>query len=215
MKSISYRCPSNKLRIPRTLLFDLDDTLYPKSVGLLKTVSERIVAYIEMRLKLSHGDANEMRIKYRDAFGSSLVGLYHIEKIDPVAYEKYVYDIDYAFYLSPDYELAEVIGSLPQEKIVFTNAAEGHASAVIKHLGLERYIDKIVSIEKLFYYAKPMPQSFREMFRVTGINASETIFFDDQVSNLIAAQRFNMRTALVSEEISLSARLKELAAILC
>ncbi len=201
---------TNGFRTPRTLLFDLDDTLYPKSTGLMKEVSRRIGVYIGHCMKLAPEEADKMRIKYRDSFGSSLVGLYHIEKIDPAAYEKYVYDIDYSQYLSHNGELAEILNSLPYEKVVYTNGAERHARAVLEQTGLGGCFKKIVAIENVFYYAKPMPQSFREMMRITGINASETLFFDDQERNLEAAAKFGMGTALVSEKTGIIELLREL-----
>ena len=57
------------------LLFDLDNTLYPKSLGIFDQVVERIRNYMEDCLGFEKSLARELRQEYIRKYGSTLRGL--------------------------------------------------------------------------------------------------------------------------------------------
>ncbi len=170
-----------------TLIFDLDDTLYDRNSGLMKEIGKRIGEHIADIMSLPRDEADILRKRYKEDYGSSLVGLYYIDKIDPQAYIDYVYDIDYKAFLKPRPELRKCLSDLPQRKIIYTNGSAPHVNNVLRALDLEGIFDMIVPIEQIDYHAKPMKLSFERMFALTGITPSEALFFDDQERNIIAA----------------------------
>ena len=60
---------------PRQALFDLDDTMYPKSAGVMDMVSERINAYMALRMSLDDGTIEELRPRYWKQYGTTMRGL--------------------------------------------------------------------------------------------------------------------------------------------
>lgn len=178
-------------------LFDLDETIYPKECNLLKEVSSRIGKYIEHFLKINSSKADEIRIRYRDAYGSSLVGLMLHHGVNHNDYAKFVYDIDYDNYISYNPLLYDMIKSIKARKIIYTNASRIHAEQVLNHLGINALFERIISAEDVYFYTKPQLQSYREMLRITDIDVKNSIFFDDQIKNLESAKKFGITTALV------------------
>lgn len=184
----------------KTLLFDLDNTIYPQSCGLLNEIGRRIRLYIKQLFNISEEQANKLATDYRWKYGSSLMGLVYIEKIDPVAYRDFVYDIEYEKFISKDRKIIDLMNKLPQEKIIYTNASRKHAEAVLNIMGISNAFKMIVPVEDVYFYAKPTPQSFREMLIKTKIHPSEAIFLDDQPANIITGKSFGIGTILIGAE---------------
>lgn len=210
---------ARKLNHPvKTLLFDLDDTLYPRSCGLMKKIGEQIKHYTMEQFNLPAEDSDIMRKFYKDKYGASLVGYVHVDKVDPKDFEAFVYNIDYSEYLTPDDRLIRFFEDSAYQKIIYTNGARVHAESVLRAMGIPRdTLSHIIALEDTKYYAKPMPESYQRMFALTGIDPATTVFFDDQERNLIAAQQQGIAgTVLVGSEKSSSVTLcvDELAELL-
>lgn len=185
-----------------TLLFDLDDTLYPRGSGLMKKIGEQIRAYSMYKFGLNVEQADALRLNYKEKYGSSLVGYVHIEKVDPEEYREFVYNIDYSQYIKPDKCVAAMFAELDYRKIIYTNGARCHAFSVLAALGVDfKLVDQVVAIEDAGFYAKPMPESYSAMIKLTGITPEESAFLDDQERNLLAAKVFGIGgTVLVGGE---------------
>lgn len=57
------------------LLFDLDETLYPSSCGLMQEVSRRMTAFVAGYLKIDPQRAAELRKELSRKYGTTLTGL--------------------------------------------------------------------------------------------------------------------------------------------
>lgn len=180
-----------------TLIFDLDNTLYSPDSGLLATVGKRISEYITLRLGLKTNDADLLREKYRNRYGITLPGLIDFHNIDPIDFDTYVYDIDYDEKIKSDPKLKILLNSMPQKKIVYTNAGSRHASIVLNNLGLSECFDKVIAIEDLDFLAKPTKESFDYFIKLTQVDPKTSIFFEDSIDNLNTAKTFGFTTALV------------------
>ncbi|HSM70700.1 MAG TPA: HAD-IA family hydrolase, partial [Anaerolineales bacterium] len=63
-------------------------------------------------------------------------------------------------FLTPNPQQREVIASLPQRKLVFTNADIHHAQRVLSALQLDDLFETIIDINDMAPYCKPNPESF-------------------------------------------------------
>lgn len=71
-----------------TILFDLDDTLYPASTGLWPVLKERMNRYMIERLNIPEPDVPRMREDYFRRYGTTLRGLeanFHVDEQDYLA----------------------------------------------------------------------------------------------------------------------------------
>jgi putative hydrolase of the HAD superfamily len=80
---------------PAYLLFDLDETLYPASCGLMQAVSERMTAFVAEYLGLPEAKAVELRRGLSLRYGTTLTGLMREHGLaDPERYLAYTHDVE-------------------------------------------------------------------------------------------------------------------------
>ncbi len=85
-----------------TILFDLDDTLYPASAGIWTLILARIEEYMQKYLDIPASDIPQMRRNFFETYGTTLRGLQLTRGIDTEAFLAYVHDVPVEDCLSPD-----------------------------------------------------------------------------------------------------------------
>lgn len=184
----------------RKLLFDLDDTLYPRQIGIMSQIRALMLRYIQDRFCLSPEEADELRRRYFQTYGTTMRGLQVNHQIDPDEFLHYVHDIPLGQYLQSNPELDAVLASIPQEKIVFTNASREHAEQVLGALGIRRHFARIVDIRDMGYESKPQALAYRRICELLEVEPGECLLVEDNVRNLQPAKALGMTTVLVGHE---------------
>ncbi len=146
------------------ILFDLDNTLYPKSYGIFEMVVERIRNYMEDRMGFERELARNLRQEYIRNYGSTLRGLMIHHGVNPQDYLEYVHDVGVENKLSPNAELAKLLGSIPCEKAIFTSSHRPHAERVLRCLGVEQFFPRIFDIVFTRHIPKPNPQPYHQIW---------------------------------------------------
>lgn len=180
------------------LIFDLDNTLYPPTRGVVERVDARINRYMVDRLGMSPEDAAALRARYRDAHGTTLNGLMRHHEIDPDDYLTTVHEIGVEELLAPDPLLGAMLANLRQRKAIFTNGSATHAERVLECLGVRPHFSQIFSLESVAYVPKPHREAFETVLARLGVAASECLFVDDRHDNLATARALGMHSILVS-----------------
>ena len=183
----------------RVLLFDLDDTLYPRSAGIMIEIRRLIMDYIQTRHELSAEESDTLRARYLHAYGTTMRGLQANHGIDPDDYLEHVHAIPLHEFLQPNAELDAVLDTLPQEMIVFTNASREHAERVLEVLGIRRHFSRIVDVRDMAYESKPQPSAYRRICQLLGVSPEECLLVEDNVRNLCPAKEIGMSTVLVGD----------------
>jgi len=179
-------------------VFDLDNTLYNPSSGVLNEIDSRINIF--MKKVLSFDDVDEIRVFYRNAYGTTLLGLMKHYGVKPQDYLDFVHDIDYANLLGKDYKLIEVLNNLDGEKIIFTNGSRLHAINTLSCLGILEHFSEIFSIEDYLEFPKPFDPAYLKIIDKLGISPEYSVYFEDSHRNLNASKKFGFKTALVWSE---------------
>ncbi|MCB4204809.1 pyrimidine 5'-nucleotidase [Deferribacteraceae bacterium V6Fe1] len=182
----------------KKLVFDLDNTLYNPSSGVLNEIDKRINVFMKEVLELDGVD--ELRIFYRNTYGTTLLGLMRHYKVKPQDYLDFVHDIDYANLLGKDCKLIEVLKDIDGEKIIFTNGSRLHAINTLSSLGILEQFVEIFSIEDYLEFPKPFEPAYLKLIDKLSINPKESIYFEDSHRNLNASKKFGFKTALVWSE---------------
>lgn len=184
-----------------TLLFDLDDTLYPSGNGVWTAISNRISTYMERRVGLNPADIRRVRARYARSFGTSLAGLMADYDVDPDDYLAFVHDIPLERFIRPDAELRAMLRGLPQTKAVFTNASRAHAERALALLGVADLFDQIIAIEALDLVNKPELGAYTRALDYLDRPEPETcLLVDDRAINLLPASKLGMTTVLVDRD---------------
>jgi putative hydrolase of the HAD superfamily len=181
----------------RFLVFDLDDTLYPPGSGLFYEVGGRIHRYLHERMGFSEGEVAQVRHHYYEQYGTTLRGLQLNHQVDTDDYLRYVHDVDVARYLRPDPALDAALGTLPQEKVVFTNATAEYSRRVMDVLGVAHHFGRIVDIYALNFHCKPNPEAYRILLETLPARGPECLLVEDNLRNLRAGKAVGMRTVWV------------------
>ncbi len=181
----------------RTILFDLDDTLYPRGSGVMEQIRALILRYIETRLELSTEQADALRRHYFQTYGTTMRGLQINQQIDADEFLHFVHNIPLDRYLRPKPDLDIVLASLPQEKVVFTNASREHAAKVLELLGISRHFARVVDVRDVQYVSKPQPEAYQRICAILGVQPEECLIVEDNVRNLRPAKALGMTTVLI------------------
>lgn len=132
------------------LLFDMDDTLYPMSSGLNLACRKNIEDYMLQHLHMDETEVPRMCLELYREYGTTMAGLKALGyEFDNDEFHAYVHGRLPYEVLKPDPVLRNLLISMPQRKIIFTNADKAHASQVLSRLGLEDCFEGIICFETL------------------------------------------------------------------
>lgn len=183
----------------RFLLFDLDETLYPTDTGMFEEIGALIHRYLEERLGIPREEVPRLRRAYYERYGTTLRGLQLHHQVDPDDYLAFVHDVDVTRYLRPNPALDAVLATLPQEKVLFTNASQEYALRVLDALGVRRHFRRIFDIRALGYHCKPDPLAYQIVLEALEAEGPECLLIEDTVRNLRVGHELGMHTLLVGK----------------
>jgi len=185
----------------RTWVFDLDNTLYPRTCRLFDQVDKLITAYVAEVTGLDPIPARKLQKQFYREHGTTLRGLMASRDIDPGHFLSTVHDIDYSP-VQPDPALISAIKALPGKKLIFTNADVGHAEAVIDRLGGNHIFDGVFGIVEADYEPKPFRRPYEKFLQEFNVDAQSAAMFEDMEKNLLTAHEIGMRTIHVIPDSS-------------
>jgi putative hydrolase of the HAD superfamily len=184
------------------LFFDLDNTLYSRSLGVVSRIDRRINEYLARRVGIPAADVDRLRRRYWQEHGTTLRGLTACHAVDADDYLAYVHDVELADLLKPARELGELLDRVPGRKAVFSNASRSHAERVLQLLDLQGAFELVIGLEDLGYVPKPLPEAYRVALDRAGTRAEDSALIDDLRPNLATAKRIGMRTVWVAGDES-------------
>lgn len=185
----------------RTLLMDVDYTLYPKGTGPFIDVSRNIETYVRNRLGLDQAQTKALRKSYIERFGSTLGGLMHDHGVDPQEYLQFVHDVPVEDLLDKDARLADTLAGLQAPLIAFSNGSTAYIRRVLGALGVEPLFDDIFSIEDMEFIPKPLPFPYRKLITKFGLSPDGVLMVDDMFANIMTARELGMHAILVDKDI--------------
>jgi putative hydrolase of the HAD superfamily len=202
-------CPCLHLCAPRGTLYhmfkylilDLDETLYPRSAGLMTEIGRRILLYMTTRMGFAPDEAESLKKHFFVKYGTTLRGLQLEYHVDPDDYLQFVHDVPLEDYITPDPALDAMLSRIWLDKVIFTNADAAHARRVMERLGVAHHFPNVVDIHAVEFYCKPHPQAYQRTLDVLGVPGSVCIMVEDSARNLRPARElFGMTTILVDGE---------------
>jgi putative hydrolase of the HAD superfamily len=186
-------------RRERVWLFDLDNTLHNASPHIFPHINRSMREYIERHLGVDEAEATRIRQDYWDRYGATLTGLMRHHGTDP----RHFLDETHRFHdlhrmLVFERGLGAMLRRLPGRKIVFSNAPQHYAEAILRLTGIRGEFSALYSIERLRFKPKPAPAGFLRILRREGLRARDCIMVEDSLANLVTAKRLGMKTVWVS-----------------
>jgi putative hydrolase of the HAD superfamily len=186
-------------RTLRCIFFDLDDTLYPRSSGVMQAIGHRINQYMIERLKFEPAEVVRMRDDFLHKFGTTLNALRRFYAVDPDEYLDYVHNIPLNSFLQYEPGLDQMLERLKMNKIIFTNADAKHARRVLTRLGVTRHFESIIDIHMLDFVNKPDHRAYLKALDFASVQPEECVLVEDSIVNIIPAAKLGMTTVYVGD----------------
>jgi putative hydrolase of the HAD superfamily len=180
-----------------TLFIDLDDTVYPSSSGLWDTIRDRIALYMHDCVHLSWEEIPSIRQRLLNTYGTTMRGLESEFHIDEADYLEFVHKVPLEKYIAPDPELHSALISIPQRKIIFTNADDKHAERVLNFLQISECFEAIIDIKAITPHCKPQVEAYYSALSKAGVGAENCAMIDDSLNNLASAHQLGLYTIRV------------------
>jgi putative hydrolase of the HAD superfamily len=184
------------------IIFDLDDTLYPRESGLMHEVGRRIQAWLEEHLNLDQEEAAVLRRQYFQTYGTTLGGLVAEQHIDTHDYLVFVHAMCIEDYVKPQPALSTMLAHIPLRKAIYTNATAEYTWRVTKALGVAEHFERVIGIEEVGLRNKPYPDSLERALALLDAQGPECIMVEDSARNLLPAKEMGLTTILISAENS-------------
>ena len=181
----------------KTIIFDLDNTLYPPSLNLFSLIDRRINRYMHEKLGIPESEVDSLRRHYWQVYGVTLSGLMINYHIDPEDYLAFVHDVELQHILKPDYRLRHVLKNIESRKVIFTNGSAGHAENVLTALGIEDVFQEIFDVRVASFRPKPFPEPYLKILETMDMRGEDCVMVDDIPDNLKTAKELGMKTILV------------------
>jgi putative hydrolase of the HAD superfamily len=181
------------------ILFDLDETLYPREAGLMTAIVERILQFMIQKVGIPADDVLLKRLNYHQQHGTALRGLMHEYQIDPLEYLAFVHDLNPANFFGASPPLDALLYEIPLRKIIFTNADQLHAERVLNTLHVRPHFEQIIDIAAINYQCKPDPLAYQQALTLLKVSGERCIMIDDSPRNLMPAKDLGMTTILVND----------------
>jgi putative hydrolase of the HAD superfamily len=177
-------------------VFDLDNTLYPRSANIFRQVDKRIRDYVSRLLNVDESEAERIQRDFYRVHGTTLRGLMLTHNVDPDEFLEYVHDIDHSA-VQPDPALGAAIMRLPGKKYIFTNGSRQHAEKVAERLGFFGHFDDVFDIVAADLLPKPHRETYDRFTKRFGVAPESAAMFEDLARNLEVPKSVGMTTVLV------------------
>mgnify|MGYP000868633543 FL=1 len=185
----------------KVMLFDLDDTLYPHSIGIWQAIGVRMDEYIIDRLKVDPQQVANFRNELFHQYGTTLRGLREVFSINESEFLSYVHDVPIDKFLRKDDQLIKILAQFPQSKVIFTNADTNHAKRVMSQLGINQFFNQVIDIQAIHPFCKPMLEAYKIAIDLAGIDdPADCVMIDDSERNLLTAHELGFFTIRVGSD---------------
>ena len=179
-------------------VFDLDNTLHNATPHIFPHINRSMTAYVQQYLQLEETAANDLRVDYWQRYGATLSGLMRHHGTDPGHFLWHTHqfpELDRMVLREP--RLRHVLKSLPGRKVVFSNAPQHYAHAVLKLLRVDDLFDDVIAVEHTRFRPKPDSYGFIRLLKKHRVKAPQCVMVEGSLVNLRAAKRLGMRTVWV------------------
>ena len=179
------------------LLFDVDNTLYPRTSGLLQQVDARINQFMMHEVGIASDVVDDKRKAYRDLYGTTLKGLMLDYGIDHEHYIAYVHDVPIEKLIQQNARLDEALSRLLQKKVIFTNGPIEYSSRILSALGITHHFLHFFDLRFLEFMGKPNRSAYKQVLKVLAAPPEKCALIEDSLRNLLPAKEMGMKTVLV------------------
>ncbi len=182
------------------ILFDLDNTLYPASSGILPEINRRILRFTAEYLNIDEESAEALRSGQTGRYGTTLQWLRVCHGLsNPEPYIRAVHPENLDNYVAPIPALRDMLQNLPGPYALLTNSPREHADRVLEALGIADLFPQIWDLRRLGFRGKPQRLAYERVLGDLGIRSHEAILVDDSPANIVGFEAIGGKTLFVDD----------------
>lgn len=181
----------------KTLIFDLDATLYYVGDKIERLCDDKVVSYLIENIGVDEMQAHKLIKKFREKYRYDSEA---VEKEFPVKqrdFVEYVCDVS-ADDIPQDKELAAILKQISNTKYILTDSTQKHSKDVLNKMQVDvnlfTYIYDAHDMNYVFKYRKECFEQFLSKFN---LKAKDCIMFEDSAKNLEVAKSCGMITVYI------------------
>jgi len=180
-------------------IFDLDNTLHDANSHIFPHINRSMTAYLQEHLQLDEVTANDLRMHYWRRYGATLTGLMRHHGTEPEHFLWHTHQFPtLGQMVLREPRLRHVLKLLPGRKVVFSNAPQHYANAVLKLLRIYQLFDDVMTMQHTRYRPKPDSFGFMRLMRRQRLRPAQCVMVEDSLENLQAAKQLGMNTVWVN-----------------
>ena len=181
----------------KTLLFDLDGTLYYVGNKMEKLCDARVKEYLVNNLDISETKAIDLIKEFRENYHYDSEAISDNYPFSQSDFIEYVCDVP-TDCIAQDKELDRILHQIHNPKYIFTDSTQKHVRDVLKKEQVKIdnfiYIYDAHDMEYVFKYRKECFEKFLSKF---GLSAEECVIFEDNTKNLETAKSCGIITVFI------------------
>lgn len=182
------------------ILFDLDDTIYPRSSGVRDHVNRLITAFVSRELGISAAEADSLRHQNTPRYGTTINWLRECHDFgDTESYMEAIHPLDFSPFLPEPAPYRPLFQSLPLRKAILTNAPREHAERVLTHLNLRDCFESLTDIRENSLQGKPALGAYQRALVKADLSPERILFIDDAEPNLTPFRDMGGQVLLIDE----------------
>ena len=180
-------------------LLDLDNTLHNASHAAFDGINRGMSEFIVRELGITREQADHLRRSYWLRYGATLLGLVRHHGVNPAHFLQDTHQLPglEARLHSHPHDL-DALRGLPGRRILLTNAPAAYTGRVLRTLGLDRWLDAVLSIEDLRMFGQLRPKPDARMLRrvavLLGVPPQRCVLVEDTLEHQRSARGVGMRT---------------------
>jgi putative hydrolase of the HAD superfamily len=179
-------------------VFDLDNTLHDATPHIFPHINRTMTEYVRRELGITEGEADALRVHYWQRYGATLTGLMRHHGTHPKHFLWQTHqfpELQRMVLRQP--RLRQMLKGLPGRKLLFSNAPQHYAHAVLKLLRVDDLFDDVFAIEHARFRPKPELSGFVRLLKKHRLPPAQCVMVEDSVENLQTAKRLGMQTVWV------------------
>lgn len=185
----------------RIWVFDLDNTLHNASAHIFPHINRDMTAYLARQLGLEEQAASELRVHYWQRYGATLSGMIKHHGTDPRDFLWHTHQFpELHQQVLRERGLRQALLKLPGRKLLYSNAPQHYARAVLQLLRVDDLFDDVFAIEHARYRPKPEMAGFMQFMQKHRLSPARCVMVEDSADNLRTAKRLGMKTVLVGAD---------------
>lgn len=181
-----------------SLIFDLDNTLYPHNPQVEADFAKRIKEYFFNHLSMDFENEGFNWEKASVNIGAYLDEIFKGKEKQRLEFLNYICDVDVSSF-APNPELNRLLKHLPHDKYIFTDSTLRHVQDTLNQIGVDLGLFKgIFENADSGFRFKTDPQCHRSFLAKYRLKAEDCILFEDNLNNLLPAAEMGITTVLIS-----------------